>query len=72
MKQNVRVFQRFRGYTVKDYDCRYCLYYGGKKAGCALNRCCCEKERREAAERLSASKSMNDKEVQVFGSQDQS
>lgn len=69
MKQNVRVFHRFRGYTVKDYDCRYCLYYGGKKAGCPLNRCC-EKERREAAERPPASMTMNDKEVWTFGSQD--
>ncbi len=56
MKQNVRVFHRFPGYTVKDCDCRYCLYYGGRKAGCPLDVCCCAQERREAAARLAANR----------------
>lgn len=65
MKPNVRVLHRFRGYTVKDCACVYCLYYGGKKTGCTLKRCCCELERRQAAARLAAAhkQDMNDKEV---------
>lgn len=23
-----RIYNKFKGYTLKDCDCRYCLYYG--------------------------------------------
>ena len=51
MGANTRIYHRFTGYTLKDCDCRYCLYYGGKRKGCTILRCCCEKERSEAAAR---------------------
>ena len=28
-----RIYDRWPGYTVEDCDCRYCLYYGGRKGG---------------------------------------
>jgi len=39
---------RWGGYSVEDCRCIYCLHHRGKKAGCALLFCACEKERREA------------------------
>lgn len=51
MSVNTKIYNRFTGYTLKDCDCRYCLYYGGKRKGCAIPRCCCEKERSQAAAR---------------------
>ena len=51
MGANTRIYHRFTGYTLKDCDCLYCLYYGGKRKGCTIPRCCCEKERSEAAAR---------------------
>lgn len=56
MKQNARVLNRFRGYTLRDCACEYCFYYGGKRAGCTLKRCCCEQERREAAAKNAGSR----------------
>jgi hypothetical protein len=38
------------GYYLEDMDdCRFCLYYAGKKKGCTQDTCCCEEEKREAA-----------------------
>lgn len=46
--QDTRILSRFTGYSVADCDCRLCLFYKGKKRGCALAECCCAEERREA------------------------
>lgn len=51
MGQNTRIFNRFTGYSLKDCECRFCLYYGGKRKGCALPQCCCEEERALAQEK---------------------
>lgn len=50
MGQNTRIFNRFTGYSLKDCECRFCLYYGGKRKGCALPQCCCEEELAPAQE----------------------
>lgn len=39
-KDNVRIVNK--GYYFEDTDCRYCLYYKGKKRGCSLTACSCE------------------------------
>ena len=31
MKQTTRRYNKFSGYSLEDCDCRYCLYYGGKR-----------------------------------------
>lgn len=49
--ENTRILDRFNGYSVADCDCTLCLYYGGKRRGCNLDKCCCAEERREAVER---------------------
>ena len=51
MGQNTRIYNRFKGYSLKDCECQYCLYYGGKRKGCALPQCCCEEERLQALAR---------------------
>ena len=28
MKNNTKIYNRFKGVTLEDCDCRYCLYYG--------------------------------------------
>ena len=28
MKNNTKIYNRFKGFTLEDCDCRYCLYYG--------------------------------------------
>lgn len=28
-----RIFNKFKGYTLEDCDCKYCVYYGGKRKG---------------------------------------
>ena len=33
MKNNTKIYNRFRGFTLEDCDCRYCLYYGGRRKG---------------------------------------
>ena len=48
MKSNARVLGRFKGYSLEDCECKYCLYYAGKKNPCPLETCCCENERNEA------------------------
>ena len=42
---------KWRGYSVADCDCRYCLYYGGRKDGevnCLAEECVCKAELKEA------------------------
>ena len=54
MTKHTLIYHRFRGWTLEDLDCRYCLYYGGKKDGeivCLTPECVCKKELREALER---------------------
>ena len=46
-----RVLNQWRGYTVADCDCKYCLYYGGRKKGevnCLAEECVCKEELQEA------------------------
>ena len=33
MKKNKKNNDRWQGYTPADCDCKYCVYYGGKKNG---------------------------------------
>ena len=51
MKSNARVVNRFKGYSVEDCSCKYCLYYAGKGKPCPLAVCCCKEERAEAIKR---------------------
>lgn len=47
-------FNKFKGYTLKDCDCRYCLYYSGIRKGkvtCLADECVCADEIRQAKER---------------------
>lgn len=49
-----RVLNQWRGYTVADCDCKYCLYYGGRKKGevnCLAEECVCKEELQEALRR---------------------
>lgn len=49
-----RILSRWKGYTVEDCDCRYCLYYGGGRKGnikCLAEECVCKEELKEALER---------------------
>ena len=42
-----RIYNKFKGYTLEDCDCRYCLYYGGKRKGrisCLADECVCAEE----------------------------
>jgi len=48
LKSNARIVGRFKGYTLGDCVCKYCLYYAGKGKPCPLKTCCCAKERAEA------------------------
>ena len=48
------VLQRWKGYTVADCDCKYCLYYGGifqKEVRCLSAECICKEEMKEALRR---------------------
>ena len=43
--------KHWTGYTVDDCDCRYCLYYGGRKnrkVKCLAPECVCKAELKEA------------------------
>lgn len=49
-----RVLNQWRGYTAADCDCKYCLYYGGRKKGevnCLAEECVCKEELQEALRR---------------------
>jgi hypothetical protein len=48
LKNSVRIYNRWLGYSIQDCSCAYCLWYLGKKRGCALPECCCMEERLEA------------------------
>ena len=48
-----RILNKFKGYTLADCDCKYCLYYGGKHKGkinCLAEKCVCEEEIKHAKE----------------------
>lgn len=51
-----RRYGKFDWWSVEDCDCKYCLYYKGKKRGCSLEECCCEDIRAEAVRREQAAK----------------
>lgn len=54
MKQNTRIYNKWQGYTLADCDCKYCVYYGGKRKSkiiCLTEKCVCADEIREAAKR---------------------
>lgn len=54
MKRNTRIYNKWRGYSLEDCDCRYCLYYGGKrkhKVICFADNCVCKEEIEEARRR---------------------
>ena len=45
-----KIYDRWPGYTLEDCDCRYCLYYGGKrhrKIQCLVDECVCKDELRK-------------------------
>ena len=49
-----RIYNKFKGYTLEDCDCRYCLYYGGRRKGkviCLADECVCDDEIRQAQKR---------------------
>ena len=49
-----RVLNQWRGYTAADCDCKYCLYYGGRKkdeVNCLAEECVCKEELQEALRR---------------------
>jgi hypothetical protein len=46
-----RIYNKFKGYTLEDCDCRYCLYYGGRRKSkiiCLVDGCVCADEIRQA------------------------
>ena len=51
MNGNTRIYNRFKGYTVEDCSCIYCLHYVRANVPCPLETCCCEEERWEAIKR---------------------
>ncbi|GEM_PF-1798931 len=48
MGPNTRRYNKFKGYSAADCDCKYCLHNGGKKCGCLIPVCCCLEERIKA------------------------
>lgn len=47
VKYKTRIFGKWRGYTLADCDCAYCLHYGGKRRGavkCLARECVCKDE----------------------------
>lgn len=54
MKNNTKIYNRFQEYTLEDCDCRYCLYYGGRRKGkitCLADNCVCKEEIKETRRR---------------------
>lgn len=48
-----KILNKFTGYTLADCDCKYCVYYGGKRKGeviCLTDKCVCEEEIKHAKE----------------------
>lgn len=61
MKNNTKIYNRFKGFTLEDCDCRYCLYYGGRRKGnvnCLADECVCADEIRQAKERYRRERSI--------------
>ena len=47
MKQTTRRYNKFSGYSLEDCDCRFCLYYGGKRKRriiCLADESVCKEE----------------------------
>ena len=64
-----RVLNQWRGYTVADCDCKYCLYYGGRKKGevnCLAEECVCKEELQEALRR-ERNENGRSKSIERFG-----
>lgn len=62
MKNNTKIYNRFKGFTLEDCDYRYCLYYGGRRKGkvnCLADECVCADEIRQAKERYCRGRSFN-------------
>lgn len=50
-KNVATIYNKFKGYTLADCDCRYCLYYGGRRKSkiiCLVDGCVCADEIRQA------------------------
>lgn len=45
MGPNTRRYDKFKGYTAADCDCKWHLHNGGKRQGCLAFVCCCLEER---------------------------
>jgi hypothetical protein len=54
MGSSTHIYNHFEWWSADDCSCLYCRWYLGKKGNCALEVCCCETERREAARREQA------------------
>ena len=50
MNKNIRIYNRFKWWSVDDCLCEYCLYIG-KNHLCSLEICCCDDIRQEAVRR---------------------
>ncbi|MDR1014181.1 MAG: hypothetical protein LBL86_04280 [Coriobacteriales bacterium] len=50
-RSTTRIYNRFLYYSVADCRCDLCLYWQGRRCGCLLDICCCQKERDEALRR---------------------
>ena len=54
MTKYTRILNRWTGWTLADCDCKYCLYYGGKRHGkvkCLADDCFYKEEIEAAARR---------------------
>ena len=54
MTKYTRILNRWTGWTLADCDCKYCLYYGGKRHGkvkCLADDCFYKEETEAAARR---------------------
>ena len=62
MKNNTKIYNRFKGFTLEDCECRYCLYYGDRRKGktnCLADECVCAEEICQAKERYRRERSFN-------------
>ena len=62
MRNNTKIYNRFKGYALEGCDCRYCLYYGGRrkhKVKCLADACVCTDEIRQAKERCRRERSFD-------------
>ena len=50
MRKNIKIYDKWSGYTLADCECIYCLHYIENK-GCTCSICCCLEEKAEAIER---------------------